>query len=168
MRRDFYSAGERLGRTVVVAAALIAASACMRVGLKPRLTVAVDIAPDANRNEPVAVDLVEIDDKDLAKDAAKMTAADWFQRREQIRQDFPKPKSVSIISWEWVPGQVVPDIKIPMRRPPKAVILFAKYSTPGPHRAKLDPSKPASIQLERDDMKVGVAEKTALAKSLAK
>lgn len=155
-------------RPTLIVSALILCSACMRLSLRPRLTVAVDISPDANRDQPVAVDLVEINNKDLAKDVAKMTAADWFQKREQIRQDFPKPSSISVISWEWVPGQVVPDIAVPMRRPPRTLLLFADYSTPGPHRAALEPSKRAWIELGRDDMKVEIAEKSAFAKSLAK
>lgn len=132
---------------------------CIRPGLRPRLTLAVNIAPDANHNQPVAVDFVEIDDKDLAKDVAKMTAADWFQKREQIEQDFPKSKSISVRSWEWVPGQVVPDIKVPMRRPPRSILIFANYSTPGPHRAALAADKPAVLQLAREDIKAAPIEK---------
>jgi type VI secretion system protein len=143
--------------TVFVAVTVL--SSCIQPGLRPRLKVAVNVAPDANRNQPIAVDLVEIDDKDLSKELAKMTAADWFQKREQIEQDFPRSKSVSIRSWEWVPGEVVPDIKIPMRRPPRSIVVFAKYSTPGPHRAALAANKPVVLQLAREDMKAAPIEK---------
>lgn len=163
MRRIFRQAIFSVGL-----ATLAVVSGCMRLSLKPKLAVAVNIAADANQNQPVAVDLVEVDDKDLAKEVGKMTAADWFSKREQIREDFPKPKSLSVISWEWVPGQVVPDIDIPMRRPPRAVILFAHYSTPGPHRATLDPAKPATLDLGEDEIKVTIAEKPKIPKSLAK
>lgn len=146
-----------LGLTGLAAISLF--SGCIRPGLRPRLTLAVNIAPDANANQPIAVDLVEIDDKDLSKDLSKMTAADWFQKRDQIEQDFPKAKSISIRSWEWVPGEVVPDIKVPMRRPPRSILIFAKYATPGPHRAALAPNKPVIVQLAREDIKVGPLEK---------
>ncbi|MFL6446756.1 MAG: hypothetical protein ACJ746_03600 [Bryobacteraceae bacterium] len=149
MRISFH---ERLVCAIYFAGILISSS-CIRPGLRPRPSVAVSIARDANRNQPVAVDIVEIDDKDLSKDVAKMTATDWFQKRDQIKQDFPKPKSLSVRSWEWVPGQIVPDIKVPMRRRPRLIVVFANYSTPGPHRATLDPAKASTLLLTREDLK---------------
>jgi type VI secretion system protein len=120
--------------------------------LRPQLTIPINIAGDANENKPIAFDLVEINDKDLAKDVAKMTASDWFQKRDQIRQDFPKASSLSVLSWEWVPGQVVPDLEVPMRRAPRAVLVFAWYSSAGPHRIRIDPSKPPGLVLGREDV----------------
>ena len=121
--------------------------------IKPHFSLAVKVAEDANTDQPVACDLVFINDKDLAKDLSKMTAADWFQKRDQISQDF-KPASITIRNWEWVPGQVVPDIVIPMRKAPRAILIFARYSTPGPQRALVDASKSAMLSLNREDMKL--------------
>jgi type VI secretion system protein len=144
---------------LTVSMAIFLSSGCIGPGLRTRLNVAVNIAPDANRNQPVAVDLVEVGDKDLSKDLSKMTAADWFQKRDQIAQDFPKSTSLAIRSWEWVPGEVVPDIKLPTRRSARRILLFAKYATPGPHRAALAPDQSVIVQLSREDMKVGPLEK---------
>ncbi len=138
---------------VIYFAGFLINSGCMRPGLRPQLTLAVNIAPDVNRNQPIAVDFVEINDKDLSKDVAKMTATDWFQKREQIKQDFPSTKSISVRSWEWVPGQVVPDVKVAMRRPPRLILVFANYSSPGPHRAAITPTKPTALLLAREDLK---------------
>lgn len=133
-------------------------SGCATLHITSRkLTIPVNVTADANQNNPVALDLVEINDKDLAKDVVKMTAADWFQKRDQIRDDYPKSGSVSVTSWEWVPGQVVPDLQIPMRRAPRAILVFADYSGPGPHRIRIDPSKPPSLTLGREDMTVSLA-----------
>jgi type VI secretion system protein len=107
-----------------------------------------------NANSPIAFDLVEANDKDLAKELSKMTAADWFQKRDQIKRDFPKQKSLSVQEWEWVPGQVVPNIKFSRAHTPRLLIAFANYNTPGPHRAKLDPKSPVLIQLQRDDFQL--------------
>jgi len=139
---------------VALLAAVIAFTGCIKPGLRPHVTLAVNIAGDANQNQPIAFDFVEINDKDLAKEVSKMTAADWFQKRSQIEEDFPKSHSISVRSWEWVPGQVVPDIAIPMRRPPRSILVFANYSTPGPHRAAIDPSKRESVSLGTQDMDV--------------
>lgn len=120
--------------------------------LRPQLTIPVSIAADANENKPIAFDLVEVNDKDLAKQVSAMTAADWFQKRDQIRKDFPKTTSITVLSWEWVPGQVVPDLQVPMRRAPRAVLIFAYYSSAGPHRISVDPAKPQALTLAREDV----------------
>lgn len=122
--------------------------------VRSQLTVAVSVVPDANANSPIAFDLVTINDKDLAKQVSQMTASEWFQKRDQIRLDFVRKGSVSIQSWEWVPGQVVPNIQISTRKTPKELVVFANYSTSGPHRAKLDPGRPMLITLNRTDMSV--------------
>ena len=120
-----------------------------------RLTLAVNISADANRDSPVALDFVSTNDKDLSKDISKMTAADWFQKRDQILRDFPKASSISVRSWEWVPGQVVPDLQIPLKKTPRALFIFANYSTPGPHRGVVDASKAALLTLGREDIQLG-------------
>jgi type VI secretion system protein len=148
MNRNTTSRLKKLG--TVAFATLLCTSCSLR--LQPRLTLAVRIGPDANQNNPIAFDFVEINDKDLAKDAAKMTAADWFQKRGQVREDFPKASSISVQSWEWVPGQVVPALQIPMRRPPRAILVFANYSTPGAHRIRIDPKKSAALVFDREDI----------------
>jgi|SRR5579875_1547247 len=138
----------------VALATILAFTGCIKVGIRPHVTMAVNIAADANQNQPIAFDFVEINDKDLAKEVSKMTATDWFQKRSQIEEDFPKSHSISVRSWEWIPGQVVPDIDIPMRKAPRSTLVFANYSTPGPHRAAIDTAKPESVALGRDDMSV--------------
>jgi type VI secretion system protein len=122
--------------------------------IRSQLTVAVSVVADANANSPIAFDLVTINDKDLAKQVSQMTASEWFQKRDQIRLDFVKKGAVSVQSWEWVPGQVVPDIQISTRKVPKELLVFANYSTSGPHRAKLDPGKAMLITLNQTDISV--------------
>lgn len=123
--------------------------------LKKPVRLDVHIDNHANNDSPIAVDLVSVNDKDLAKDLAKMTASDWFQKRDQIREDNPKAAEVSILkSWEWVPGQLIGTVQIPLKKKPRALLLFANYGTPGPHRAKIDPSNTQQVALNRDDLKV--------------
>ena len=88
-----------------------------------------------------------------------MTAADWFQKRGQIERDFPKESSLNVKEWEWVPGQVIRNISLPMSNPPKALLAFANYNSPGPHRAKLDPKSPVMITFDRNDFLLSPLEK---------
>jgi hypothetical protein len=50
---------------------------------KRQLSVRVTIEPGANENSPVALDIVRVDEKDLVKELSKLTAADWFAKRDQ-------------------------------------------------------------------------------------
>jgi type VI secretion system protein len=128
--------------------------------LQKPFTLAVTIRNESNANSPIAFDLVEVNDKELAKQLSQMTAAEWFQKREQIERDFPKQSSLSVQEWEWVPGQVVRGISLPLTNSPKALLAFANYSSPGPHRAKLDPKLPVTITFDRNDFLLSPLEKS--------
>jgi hypothetical protein len=94
------------------------------------------------------------------KELSKLTAADWFAKRDQYQLDYPKSSVLSIISREWVPGQ--PIAPIPTAKPPlipvpflsskAATLLFANYFTPGPHRAEFLPGD--SVDLGENDLKI--------------
>ncbi|HEY0006756.1 MAG TPA: hypothetical protein VGB17_18380, partial [Pyrinomonadaceae bacterium] len=72
-----------------------------------KLDLRVDVAQQANNNNPIAVDLVLVSDKKLLKELLKLSAAEWFEKRHQFRLDYPKETGLNAGSWEWVPGQVV-------------------------------------------------------------
>ena len=138
--------------------AITLASGCA----KRQLTVKVGIVAGANGNNPVALDLVSVTDKDLGKEISKLTAADWFQKRAQYQLDYSKPGILHVTSGEWVPGQSVPALQLPAPFPiplpmitsTTTVVAFANYFSPGPHRAKLQPNKLTTIQLGEDDLAV--------------
>lgn len=166
LREDFKpSIGwrSRFDRFISVLCLLGALSGCAR----RQLTVKVAIAAEANGNNPVAVDLVRVENKDLAKEISKLTAADWFQKRDQYIRDYPKPGVLTIESSEWVPGQPVSPLKIPeplslpipLVSTSPTTLIFANYFTPGPHRATLEPHKIITIQLGADDLTVVVDKK---------
>jgi type VI secretion system protein len=122
--------------------------------LEPPFRLAVTVKRESNTNSPIAFDLVAVNDKDLAKQLSQMTAADWFQKRGQIKRDFPKESSIKVQEWEWVPGQVVHEISIPVANPPRLLLAFANYSSPGPHRAKLDLKSPVLVTFDRTDFEL--------------
>jgi type VI secretion system protein len=128
----------------------------VRVPLRPasKLTIKVAVSPQANNNNPVALDLVLVKDKKLLKELMKLSASEWFQKRSQYRLDYPKETGLSAGSWEWVPGQVVKIEPMPMKSKPNGGLVFANYFTPGTHRAVIDPSKPIMITLGADDLVV--------------
>jgi type VI secretion system protein len=166
LSREFMVGMPRRGPLCVVISLLfgLLSSGCS----KRQLTVKVNIANGANGNNPVALDLVSVNDKDLLKEISKLTAADWFQKRDQYLLDYSKPGVLAVRSGEWVPGQAVPSmalpapllpIPVPMLSSKATVLAFANYFSPGPHRAKLQPEKVTTIQLGEDDLKIVIDKK---------
>ncbi len=120
-----------------------------------KVDVRVSIAPDANGGNPVALDILLVSDKELLKELQKMSASDWFARREQIILDHPKEEELVVLKREWVPGQVVEPAHLTVRPEIKAGLVFANYFSPGEHRAVLDPrAKDIQINLEGNKLEV--------------
>lgn len=120
-----------------------------------KLDVRVHVSEQANGGNPVALDLLLVSDKNLLKELQKMTAGDWFARREQIIADHPKEGLSVVRQWEWVPNQVIPPEQLTVGTDIKAVIVFANYFNPGEHRAVIDPrAKGITINLDDDKLKI--------------
>lgn len=103
-------------------------------------TIALTVADRANENNPVAVDLLVVNEEALLEEILKLSARDWFQKRPQYIRDFPT--GIDLKSWELVPGSSVPPTEIDVRRRARGAVVFANYYAPGPHRLRLpDQSK---------------------------
>jgi len=113
------------------------------LGADLRLTVTV--AENANRDNPIAMDVVLVSNYALLTKLAEMPAAEWYEKREQVNRDFLE--GIKYWSWEWVPGQTVPELKVPIV--PNAVggLIFARYSSPGSHRNRIDPFAGVTVRL---------------------
>lgn len=117
--------------------------------------VALQASPQANGDQPVAVDLVILHQVELIERLEKLPAADWFDRKAQFARDFPK--GFTIISWELVPDQSIParqlsDDELESATGDRAVgaYVFALYATPGDHRARVLTQTGIRVVLEAD------------------
>ena len=120
-----------------------------------RLDLRVHVSPRANGENPVALDVLLVSDKELLKQLEKMSASDWFAKREQIILDHPKEDQLVVTRMEVVPGQVVEPTLLVVKSEIKAGVVFANYFNPGEHRAVLDPrARDVQINLEEDKLKV--------------
>jgi type VI secretion system protein len=82
-----------------------------------------------------------------------LSAAEWFAAREQVQRDFPT--GIVVISYEVVPGQVLPTLALgDPEDDAHASFVFARYFTPGVHRARLDRIEHAMVELGRDSFTV--------------
>lgn len=120
-----------------------------------RLGLRVHVSPRANGENPVALDVLLVSDKELLKQLQKMSASDWFAKREQIILDYPKEEQLVVTRLEVVPGQVIEPTLLVIKSEIRAGVVFANYFNPGEHRAVLDPrAKDVQINLEEDKLKV--------------
>ena len=124
------------------------------VHAQSKLDVTVHISPEANQNNPIAVDLVLVSDKKLLKELTKMSAKDWFLQKHQIQLDNPKEIDLSAGSWEWAPGQAVQLDRLTVRRAIIGGVIFANYFTEGVHRAVINPRKAIVLTLGKEHLSV--------------
>jgi hypothetical protein len=112
------------------------------------------VAENANDDTPIALDIAYLAaDQTLIEEVAKMTAEDWFTRKEQLRRDFRD--KVYAMSWELVPDTIAPRKKLERPEAGNAAFIFARYHTPMPHRYRLtDDDDDILVKLGSDDFSV--------------
>ena len=124
---------------LVIATALLAGCSVFGGSDKPiqsRL-IEFEVAQGANQDSPIALDIVYVYDPQLVAQLTQMTAHDWFQKRDQVRQAFPT--GFDLASYEVVPGQKGPIEQVPPKASQAiAAFVFANYATDGTHRARVD------------------------------
>lgn len=130
-------------RLAALGAAALALAGCSLLpdvtsffGGQMRLAVEVDSA--LNDDSPVAVETLIVYDAKLVDQLTALTAAQWFERREQFLRDHEQG-ALDHWLWEWVPGQRVADQRLDFRVGAQAAVVFAGYLTPGDHRQRVAP-----------------------------
>jgi type VI secretion system protein len=119
------------------------------------LDLDVGVDAQANNNSPVAVDAVLIKDKNFWKAAPAMAAKDWFAQKSDLQRRYGN--KLLVTSWEWVPGQPVPPIKVKVPRGVYGAMIFAAYPSAGSHSAPLPRGVKVDISLQSKDFTMKVA-----------
>lgn len=144
--------------TILILTPVLGASCGMKLRARAFLGgkqhIHVKIAEKANRNSPIAVDMLYVYDEKLLEQLAALTAKDWFEKKAQIVKDHPEGTGLDFWGWEWVPGQEIPVQKLPLRSDTVGGIIFASYHSPGAHRLSFDPSMDIKILLQEDEFLV--------------
>lgn len=131
---------------------LILLMSCSEIIVSTKV-ITFEVGPTANQNSPLALDLVVIYDDKLTEVVLKLPAKDWFEKREQLKLD--NPATLHTWQWELVPGQTIPFFTLPAdSKRAKAVVVFANYQTPGPHRVRLDPFEGVIVRLLENELVV--------------
>jgi type VI secretion system protein len=119
-----------------------------------RLPFQVAIAPDANNDSAIAVDVVVVYDAKLADEMLKLRAADWFDAKQKRQFLADHAGKVRVQGFEWVPDQRVDERAVQYEAGARKVIIFASYLTEGDHRAAIDPRQPFRLILANADFRV--------------
>lgn len=122
-------------------------------------SVSLYIDPAANRDFPLAVDVVLVSDEALARKLTAMKSQEWFASRDSLRKSHPA--ELEFNSVELAPGDA-------MTLPGKpysgkrvfAALAFADYLSTGDHRARLETLKGRiSIEFGATDFSASASEK---------
>jgi len=140
-----------------IAGLVVALACCTGCSSSPaatRVLIEVAITAKANRNSPVPMTLVSVQDPKLFDQIVKMTAKQWYDQREQMRRDFPSGTAFSEWDWEFVPGQPPPPMVVQIDGRAVGAVIFANYRSPGDHRFRLGPRRRMRVDLGDDDLTV--------------
>src|SRR5688572_24175756 len=69
------------------------------------LDMDVKVAEVANDEYPLAMEVVYVYDEELLKTLLQMSAKQWFEKRDQLKNDFPEDTGFESWQWEFTPGQ---------------------------------------------------------------
>lgn len=118
------------------------------------LRVKVDIDPNANQNSPIAFAVLVVYDETMQKELRKLTAREWFEQSEQRLRDNPEMTSFDVLLREWMPGQIIKEITMPLAGKPGEGLVFADYYSEGDHRSGFNPERGILIILGEEDFNV--------------
>ncbi len=119
-----------------------------------KLTLQVEIHEQANADSPIALDFLYVFDEELLQELLQLPAKQWFAEKAQYKRDYPEDSGFRVWEWEWVPGQEVPEIKLPLNPRTEAGILYVLYAEPGAYRAKTRANQSIAVHLLEKEFQV--------------
>lgn len=156
MKRRFSQQSTRRAALFFAAAGLLSLGsvACSSGPPARRLFLQVVIAPKSNKNSPIPVAFVAVNDPKLFQKLGEMTAKQWFEQREQLHRDYPSGDAFTEWEWEYVPGQSPPPVVIQVDGRAIGAMIFANYRVAGDHRFRVGPQRRMRISLQDEGFSV--------------
>ncbi len=115
--------------------------------------ISIPAAPGANRDTPVALDIVAVGDETMVQVLMGLDANGWFSQKEK----FQHQSEFNVKTFEVVPGQTISgDVEYSWtdRRKYKAVFVFAKMQSPGLHNVRIDTFSNPVIVIRNNSLRV--------------
>lgn len=136
-RRVEWRVGRRAGWIALILFLSLTPAGCnsLSPGVKTS-AVEIFVAPGANNDSALQVDVVAVYDHTLLTRLLAMPATAWFTTKPQITLDYPD--GFRVWNWQLVPGtQMVATDVSPDSGKSYDILVFAGYAAPGDHRARL-------------------------------
>lgn len=115
----------------------------------------ISFRADDNMNDqsPVTVNVVVVYDAALLAEVVKLDAQAYFQKADQLKVD--NNGKMDVFSFDIMRGQRLLDQPISLSRMSgEGAVVFARYASPGPHRALLNDESAVVVELNKDDFKI--------------
>ena len=115
--------------------------------------ISITAAPGANRDTPVALDIVAVGDETMVQVLMGLDANGWFSQKEK----FQHQSEFNVKTFEVVPGHTISgDVEYSWtdRRKYKAVFVFAKMQSPGLHNVRIDTFSNPVIVIGNNSLRV--------------
>lgn len=109
-------------------------------------------ADNVNDTSPVTVHIIIPYKPELLKELMKMDAETYFRKLPQMKTDYVG--QFDIFEWDIIRGQRLEAPIVPSRVSGEGVLVFARYNSPGNHRAVIGEDHEVIIQLDKLDFKV--------------
>ncbi len=114
------------------------------------------IMADRSLDNPMIVDFVFVFDPATLASLQKITAMQWYTKREQFKLDYELNNKIQILSYELVPGQSLIFDKFRPKLRTEGLLIYVSYLTPGDHRILLKDYERLELFLKRDDFNVKI------------
>lgn len=109
--------------------------------------------PQMNDQSPVTVHLVIAYTPELLSEIVKMDSYKYFEKVDQLKVD--NNGKIDVFSFDILVGQTLLDQPITMSKMSgEGAVIFARYSSPGPHRALLNEESSVVVELGKDDLRI--------------
>ena len=115
--------------------------------------ISITAAPGANRDTPIALDIVAVGDETMVQVLMGLDANGWFSQKEK----FQHQSEFNVKTFEVVPGQTISgDVEYSWtdRRKYEAVFVFAKMQSPGLHNVRIDTFSNPVIVIGNNSLRV--------------
>jgi hypothetical protein len=117
--------------------------------------VAISVEEDMNNSGALKVHVVIVYEESLAEELRKMSSRTYFRMVDQLVKDYPD--KMKILEWELVAKKrLIPATKVKYpsdHMTPLAAFVFADYSSPGEHRARIpNYCEKVKIILNKEDL----------------
>lgn len=122
--------------------------------ITPKMNLQADVKKNANNYSAISIDFVFIFTEKPLEEIKKISALDWFIKKDQYKNDYAINDDIQILSFELTPDQNIQISKFKPNYNPLALVVFANYDSPGEHRVIINDYTNLKMEFKESDFLV--------------